>query len=479
MKFSAKQYTFIAVLFFVLLYSLFYVYKVRMYELFYYTHDMFSVIGTSIGWTRGHPLWWDNRYGLTPAIHFSYTAPLLSPFIVLFAGRGLFIFHVLIYCLAFFFTIYHVHDKHLLKLRLATLVVFLAGPFAFWVFDDTPYGWHIEMTFIPLSLAFALALVSKRKWLVALFAVLLIFTKEDGIVIGCCIHLLYLLSDNRQSTFNRKKIILIIAGWLLVFIFSFMVIKFLRPDDSSRLEEAIGKLFKKDGLNNLDYFRQISWQFLLMFLPLAVFCFYVLERKNFLKLILLTLPLVITGTVSGLWYAGLTGYSVLWAPRFVAIMGVMLSGTIILMNQETAGKQKYRKAILTIMVTVVLISQGFALVESEYYNLITQLTKAYDHTYIHYVSPADARLIKGISEKTPCDFTAAVPYEYFSAFDKSDLLWIEYPENAPQKNPDLIVLRDSSEFKDYKYDYAEYDTTKEGKFYLLVRNNRVNPFRIK
>jgi hypothetical protein len=472
MKFSEKQIKTFAIIFFLLLYIFFIVYKITKYNLFCYIHDLFSVISTSCGWMHGHPVWWDNRYGFTPAIHFSFTAPLLSPFIILFGGKGLFIFHALICFLAFYFTIRNVTDKNILHIRLAALAVFLLSPYAFWLFDDTTYGWHIELVLLQLAVFFALALLSKKRWLVVLCALLLVFTKEDGIVIACCVHLLYALRGSADQKTNWKKIFLISGAWVIVFLCALFVIKFFRNFEETRLEAALREFHEDTRFYNAGYFRKITWQFMVMLFPVTAFCFYILRRTDFLKLILLTTPLIVTGIIAGLWYSGDIKLSVSWAPRFSEIMGVMLAGTIILLTHRKNLKLQFRKPALSIAVIAALTLQVFTLMAAHDYNLFSEIKKAATHSFPQNINSDDEQVIKSIAEKTPQDFNVAVPYQYFSAFDKNDLTWFGYYDYAPKRNPDLIILEDSSKFSEYKFDYEEYQIQKEGKFFVLIKKDK-------
>ena len=473
MKFSVKQLKLFSILFFLLVYTAFLIYKTAKYDLFYYMHDMFSVMNTSCGWMFGHPLWWDNRYGFTPALHFSFTAPLLSPFLILMGGKGLFVFHALVYFMAFYFTIRTVNDKNILNLKLAALAVFLLGPFGFWLFDDFTYGWHIELMLLPLAVFFALALISKKKWLITLCALLLIFTKEDGTVIACCVHLLFALSENRDQNINWKKISVITVSWFAVFLYALFTIKYFRDFRETRLEEALREFSQDTRFFTATYFRKITWQFLVLFLPLAAFCFYVLRKTDFLKLMIMSLPVIITGVIAGLWYSGDVKLSVSWVPRFVEIMAVMLAGIIIFLSKQDDLKMQPGKPYLFTVVAGIILLQGFALAEARHYNLLAEIKKAITHTLPENINANDERIIKCIAEKTPRDFNVAVPYEYFSAFDKNDFTWFGNYDYAPQKNPDLIIMDDSTGFSKYSFDYDEYNTEKKGKFFVLVKKEKM------
>ena len=473
MKLSLKQAKLTGILFFILLYAAFYVYKTTKYDLFYYIHDIFSIMIASCGWMHGHPLWWDNRYGFTPSIHFSFTAPLLSPFIIFGGGKGLFIFHCLAYFLAFYFVIRTAADKISFNIKLAVLAVFLFGPYAFWLFDDITYGWHIELALLPLGVFFACALISQKKWLIVLCSALLVFTKEDGIVMACCIHLLYLLSKNQDAKTNWKKIFLVTAGWITVFLIALFVIKYFRNFEETRLEAALREFHEDTKYFNSSYFTKITWQFAVMFLPLAGFCYYILNRVDFIKLLLLTLPMIVTGVISGLWYSGDVRLSVTWAPRFVEIMGVMLAGTVVLLNYQAGENFPNKKTVPAVAIIATFILQGLALIAAKDYNIFEEIKKVAQKVLPENITASDAGIIKCISEKTPHDFNVAVPYEYFSKFDRNDFTWFGYYDYAPQKNPDLVILDDSLKFTEYKFDYDQYQSEKKGKFYVLVKKDKM------
>lgn len=473
MRVSIKKLKYFSVFFFLITYTVFYMYKVAIYNLFYYQHDMFSVLCASRDWIFGHPLLWDNRYGFTPAVHFSFIAPLLSPFTILSGGKGLFIAHSLIYFISFCWAIHDEADIKIFKKKLALLFVFLISPYAFWLFDDTNYGWHLELLFLPFSLFFALALISAKRGLVFAFGLLTVLTKEDGSVIACCIHLLFVLSQNIEQRIDWKKIFKIVAGWFAVFIFSLLIIKLFNDFKTTRLEFTLSDFFYDHSLFNAGYFRKITWQFIVMLLPLSVFCFIVLGNRNFLRLLLCTMPVVITGIVSGLWYSGNEWFSLAWVPRFVCIMGVMLAGTFIYLHRNNSGiEASGQKLPLTILIIITMIIQGFSLAVVRDYKLFNEIKKAYMHSLPENVEPNDSFVMKCIAEETPQNFNVAVPYQYFSLFDKNDLTWFDHPENAPQKNPDLVILEDSILFSKYNFDYDLYNIERKNKFYVFVRKDK-------
>ncbi|MEO5570687.1 MAG: hypothetical protein ABIT08_09860 [Bacteroidia bacterium] len=473
MKFSLMRLRFLAIIFFVMMYALFFIYKITMYSLFYYQHDMFSVISSGCGWIYGHPLWWDNRYGVTPAIHFSFIAPLLSPFIILMGGKGLFLVHALIYFMAFYWALQGSSDQNILKKRIAVVFVFFISPYALWLFDDPFFGWHIELLFLPFSVFFVLALISKKSWLAVVCALPLVFTKEDGCVIACCIHLLYALSENTQQQIKWKQLFKITSAWLVVFIICLFIIKFFNDFKPTRVETTFNEFYHDESLFNAAYFRKIIWQILVMLLPLFLISFFILNNNNFFKLILFIIPVLIIGIISGLWYSGNAYFSVSWVPRFVEIMGLMLAGIFIFLNKQLYIESFKKKIPTQILVITVIMLQVISLNMARDYKLLTEIRKAYANTLYSTVTPADAGIIRCIAARTPNHFNVAVPFEYFSLFDKNDLTWFDHPENAPQKNPDLVILEDTSKFGEYKFDYGDYQSEKKGKFYILVKKDRL------
>ncbi len=472
MKFSEKQLKIFTIAFFLLLYAFFYWYKISKYDLFYYQHDLFSVLSSARGWIFGHPLWYDNRYGFTPAVHFSFIAPLLSPFTIFAGGKGLFLAHILIYFFAFYFMLYSKTGKGRSARNVPVLIIFFMSPYALWIFDDSYFGWHIELLFLPLSVFFALALLSKKWPLIIVSALLLILTKEDGCVIACCIQLLFIFSENSHKPINWKQVLKSISAWLAIFILCLLVIKYFNDFKPSRIEITLSEFYQDERFFNGAYFRKILWHFMVLLFPLLIISFFLLGRRNFLMLLLFMIPVIVTGIVSGLWYSGNTYFSISWEPRFVEIMGVMLAGIFILLNDQPEEHSFRHKLKLAMATLGVLVLQGISLAIARDYNMFTEISHAAGSKLPEKINSNDVAIMKCIAAKTPRDFNVAVPYEFFSLFDHNDLTWFDGIQNAPQKNPDLVILDDTLKFAENKFDYGEYSNERKGKFYILLRKDK-------
>jgi hypothetical protein len=476
LKHTSKYFKLIAIILFGIVYSIFYLYKASKYDLFYYKHDLFSVLSSSRGWVFGHPILWDNRYGFIPAVHFSFTSFFFSPLTILLGGRGLFIIHAVIYFIAYSFAVCYTLTQKQLKMTLPLLFIFFLSPYAIWLFDDTLYGWHTELLFLPFALLFAIGLITKNKLLLCSSALFLILTKEDGGVIACCIHILFILSGNNTRKVKQMEIIKIISFWLSIFIFSIITIKAFNSFRESRIENLFANFIINLSNYNVGYFVRILFWFFILILPAYLFCFLLLGSRKFLTLFLCTLPLILTSIVSGLFYAADNEwYGLGWAPRVVGILGVMLSGSYIFLYQKEFNSILFQSKLKSIsIVTIIIVLQFFSLLKARDYNLITEVKKAYNHTLPEGITPYDANIMKTIAGHTPSDFTVTVPYYYFNLFDKNDFTWFDHPENAYSKS-DIIIMEDTLQYH-YIFNDEIYKRCKKGKFYILIKKDKLNNY---
>ncbi|MEP7168605.1 MAG: hypothetical protein ABI855_04490 [Bacteroidota bacterium] len=236
---------------------------------------------------------------------------------------------------------------------------------------------------------------------------------------------------------------------------------------------TLNEFYNDQRFFNAAYFKKILWHLAVMLFPLMVISFFLLNNRNFLKLISFSLPVIVTGIISGLWYSGNTYLSIAWVPRFVEIMGLMLAGIFIFLNHQTEIESYKQKIKVPMVVMFVLVFQFISLIKARDYNLFAEIKQATNHELPENINTNDERIMKCISGKTPRHFNVAVPYQYFCLFDKNDLTWFDHPDNAPQKNPDLVILDDSSKFSEYKFDYDQYRIEKKGKFFVLLKKDEM------
>src|SRR5205085_12635378 len=140
--------------------------------------------------------------------------PLFAPLTAWLGARGLFVGLALLWLLAI---------AALDRLRrgredrsLAFVAIggsFLLGPIGFWLVDDLPYGWNVEVAFFPLAVLFAAALVRGSR-AALLWGALLLLTREDGAILAWSVHALVVSS--REG--GRVRLLRVTLLWLALFV---------------------------------------------------------------------------------------------------------------------------------------------------------------------------------------------------------------------------------------------------------------------
>lgn len=439
------------------------IYKIKKHTLFYYQDDIFTVLQTTKSWLFGHSLLWDNRYGHVEKIHFSFTALLLAPFTVLAGCKGLFYAHALIYFIVFVVLIYSDRLKLSYKERILTGIMFLLGPYAFYVFDDEEFGWHLEFLFVPLCFFFTLALIGKKNWQILFWAVLICFTKEDGPVIACCIHLIWWFLQNPFH--NWKQAFRICAAWSMAFLLIMFFLKASNNFQVIRFEDALSGFWYDTTVDKGNYFLKLFGELLLLLFPIVVFLALLVPVKRILQLLLCLLPVLAVCMVSGIYYYPNTNYSFSWAPRFTEILSFLFCGSILVMHFQ--AEKAMHKAIYLVAVLVFCFAfQPFALGKTRNYFLHSEIRAAFSNQLPGYVKPGAAYLIKCIAKQVPAGYSVAVPHYYFNLFEHCNCFSFDHLENAPA-NLQLIILKDTSQFFEYKFKYTQYNIEKKRNLYIL------------
>ncbi|RYF46450.1 MAG: hypothetical protein EOO39_49745, partial [Cytophagaceae bacterium] len=141
----------------------------RLYTLNYSFNDMYAFLQMAVSWMDDRPFMYDNIWSYHHRIHNYYTVFFWAPFIRLGGAYGLFVSQVLLLMLAF-----GLLNERLSRqvppafpawVRFGFVVSILLGPVSLWLNDHPNIGWHTELSYLPFSLLFALALSSNsRVW---------------------------------------------------------------------------------------------------------------------------------------------------------------------------------------------------------------------------------------------------------------------------------------------------------------------------
>jgi hypothetical protein len=146
----------------------------------YYGSDLFSFLEMTWSWLYAGRLLHDNAYGYHAAIHNFYALLALSPLTIALGAYGLIVGLVLVHGAA----VLRVAGCRALDLSARLTVLGGAlGPLAFFVFDDTKWGFHPELLYPPLALLLAVELLDGWTWRSLAVAAAIVLIKEDGAIV--------------------------------------------------------------------------------------------------------------------------------------------------------------------------------------------------------------------------------------------------------------------------------------------------------
>lgn len=464
----------------IIVFSFFLIFKILKYNLFYYSFDLFSNLQLTRSWFYGNWPLWENRYGFTAALHNYYTIMLFAPFSIWLGAKGIFAAHavILFFAVALCIGTTKPSDQHKSSLTFAILFLILAGPVSFWLFDDDGYGWHVELLFLPFSVFFALALRAEHKYFILLTALLLIFTKEDGPVVACAIHLLFVIIKNKRIEVEEnllfKKIAKTIIFWVMVFFLSNLLLAALNHFTFIRPFTALTNFLNADSISRYAYITEVFTSYFILLLPF-VLLFLTVYKTRFTFLILAALvPLTVVGLISGFIYFPITWFSLCWGSRFAETIGLFAASGIFLNHSQNIRKWiinsylKQKTAFLLIPLFGIL--QFGALLLAREYNAVTEITKTFSGQLQQGVTEQKADFMKCVAENTADSMYVAVPPYYFNLFEWHNYVWQDHLEVAPKK-VDLIITEDSLTKENFIKKFPDYLLTEKKGFFILTKSN--------
>ncbi len=419
--------------------------KVALFNKHTYQSDLFSHIQTSRSWLQGRPAMFENNYGNHAQYHNYFFNLLLGPLVLWWGAYGLFTAQLGLYVWAF---IYGLKTLQKAKVSNARITVFLLalflGPYSFWLYDDTWFGFHIEILYIPLGFVFALSLHRQQKWVSIISALFIISVKEDGAVLAACLHILYFTWEWISGRITQKQWLKKSFMWgvvyLAIFALGIFYLKYKNHFAETRLDKAFTRWAEMDNSVKKDYITSILNSFALMQLPLVVWLMFVrIQPKLLLWWALLSLPVLAVNLVSGLVYLPQNGFSLTWVPRFSLSFTLFLAVAAYTIIQGRFWFSSLQKNnVLSIAVAIILVIAQVVLLQTAVnysfsQNAVGIFSKPKPATEKPYVKEIEA-----VAKVLPYNYTVAPPYWLLGAFHKHDYLWISSVYNAWQ-NPRMVI----------------------------------------
>ncbi|GAA4459661.1 hypothetical protein GCM10023189_33660 [Nibrella saemangeumensis] len=328
-----------------LLLLLFFGFKVIRFQALYYTYnDMYIFLQASSSWMDGRPLLYENIWGYDNRIHNNYAMLLWGPLIYSWGAYGAFLAQFLLFLTSYGLLFRQLSRQLPAWVSWTLLAVMLLGPVWFWFNEHPGIGWHPELMYLPLSILFLLALHGVHRnrrytgWFL-LTAALIVLVKEDGALLGGCLHLSYrclqyLRSNPNKSVFGivtTRQFWLIAVGWALVFCAGMLWLSYqnrsLEPEP--RLQQALTAIAQ--GIRQKAFIRwnlTVLVHTILLLVPgflLLVFFLWLTGFRQAGSLVLVFIVaqvlVLVSNWVQASTYYGTNPYyylvSLTWPPRFV------------------------------------------------------------------------------------------------------------------------------------------------------------------
>jgi hypothetical protein len=199
-----ENYIIIALASIILLWAL--AYKLSNFRDLAYTSDLFQFAQLATSWLKGHFLE-DNCYGNHLSIHTYFLSPALSIFVLPFGPAGLLLVLALAMASAFI-AFAKILRLFAVPIGLACIgsAVTILMPLSVHIYQDTPYGFHIEllMPAVGLWLTYFLLL---RQWTGTLLcAIILLSMKEEAPLLVAAIAAVILVEDFFRKKFESSKV---------------------------------------------------------------------------------------------------------------------------------------------------------------------------------------------------------------------------------------------------------------------------------
>ena len=345
-----------------LLLLLFFWFKIIRFQGLYYTfNDMYIFLQASYSWLNGRPLLYENIGGYDDRIHNNYGMLLWGPLIYISGAYGAFAVQTGLSLLSYGLVLRHISRRMESWAVWMLLLVLLIGPVWFWLNDHPGIGWHPELTYLPLSLLFSLALLTYRTGWFWVTAGLIVLVKEDGALLAGAIHLAflsvqYLVADRQRTIFGiltQRRFWITLGGWAAVFMLgmAFLSYKNHATAPEPRLQQALDAI--GNGLHDGVFLRKnlkLFFQTFLLLLPSIGILLYGLYRVGWRQAgsVLLVygvaqLALLLSNWVQGATYYGTNALfdlvSLTWPPRFVLVYAFSVAYSLTVWSLFGAGER--------------------------------------------------------------------------------------------------------------------------------------------
>ena len=449
-------------------------FKLQNFDLCLYSTDLFSHLQLSRGWLMGRPFMYENAYAQHDKIHSFYLDPLLGIFTYYWGAYGLFAGHLCIIlagALLISFLYKGIADKQQKRLLAMLLLVFYMGPISFLVWDNPGYAFHPEVLYMPLSVFLCFGLFNKRKWAIAISALLLGLCKEDGIVLLACLMLGWvLMQQDNWLPQNRKKLIIklgvILGASILVFVAGLWLLAYKNGYHGSRAGEVLDKINKQPKDIAVHFYRVLLDDYFTQMMPVALFLLLFIRPRLIIIYLVLLIPILIVQLYSASFYIPARQFGLLWPPRLGMLWGYtlafLLMATLSGNTSPFLARIKYSYPAMIVLAVVFVLYQRAG---NEDYRI------NYDRCWLDRSSLDDYKGMQAVRKLTrhlPDTIDVQSHNRFFCLFPYNNVVWDDIPENR-WKKPELILSRwDSAAVAGQEYT-KPYRRMKVGNFTIFVK----------
>lgn len=433
--------------------------KIQAFDSLDYSSDLFTFLQASRSPFTDRPLLHASPFGLTVAFHNVYCLLVFAPLVSFFGAAGLFAGHALILVLASreFFLI---ANGSCLRASAAVLI-FFAGPVAFWLWHHPGYGWHPELLFFPLSVLFAGSLIRTSKS--ALFwGIFLVFTHEAGPLVAGATHVYvataWPAAYSFESSFGRLGIkqtawVRVAIFWSVVFVLGLLLLRLVQAlsgntAQASRLSAAMMHLWNagndREVLHGLD---RMSTTSLRLLLSGAVFFLVGLRPRRAWVLLLGSIPLLAVFAMSGLAYfdgssGSMMGHGMTWPPRFAALWGLLVVAALVSLHldqNDKAGTWPGWTRVVPVLALAIFVQQ-FQLRRIRGYPILEnlQILSPWYRGLEGRLSAREDGFLRCLAARLPTETSIVAHGSFFARFQHQGVVWPRNLDVAVQP-PGLFV----------------------------------------
>lgn len=389
---------------------------------------------------------------------------LWGPLIYLGGAYGAFAVQTALSLLSYGLILRHVSRRMQSWAVWLILLVLFIGPIWFWFNDHPGIGWHPELTYLPLSLLFVLALLTYQTTWFWVTAVLIVLVKEDGALLAGAIHLGFVciqyLTINRQRTIlgilTEPRFWKVLGGWAAVFIvgMAFLSYKNHSAEPEPRLQQALNAI--GSGLHDRQFLRKnllLFIQTFLLLLPSVGVLLYGMYQVGWrqtgsvlLVYIVAQFALLLSNWVQGATYYGTNALfdlvSLTWPPRFVLVYAFSVTYILIVWSLFSAG-EKPVSSWKPILIGGLLIAVQLPIVQYARpdFQLVSILRDVARHRFDPFKEPmlpaADVAVIEKLARTIPAHSNVFIFDFLIPFFHKHYNIW---PTDRQWENADLAII---------------------------------------